>query len=78
MYGGQYYGAQAGFNVWNPAAYNEDNSIAQIWVVGGNGKALSSVEAGWIRVSFGQPNIPRKYDYFTFLFTKSYIELYEN
>ncbi|BBG98888.1 Protein of Unknown Function D [Prunus dulcis] len=51
LYGGEYYGAQAGFNVWNPAAYNEDNSIAQIWVVRGNGKALNSVEAGWIRMN---------------------------
>ncbi|KAI5336883.1 hypothetical protein L3X38_016152 [Prunus dulcis] len=51
LHGGEYYGAKAEFNVWNPAAYNKDNSLARVWVGRGSGKALSSVEAGWIRMN---------------------------
>ena len=51
--GSKYYGTQATLNVWNPASFNNEHSIAQIWISDGDGKARSTIEAGWM-VSFSQ------------------------
>ncbi|KAL0010227.1 hypothetical protein SO802_005335, partial [Lithocarpus litseifolius] len=45
--GGQYYGARASLNVWNPVVYDGDVSIAQIWVTAGPSNDINSIEAGW-------------------------------
>ncbi|OMO66441.1 hypothetical protein COLO4_30570 [Corchorus olitorius] len=45
---GNYYGASAKLNVWHPATFNGEFSLAQFWVLGGEGAELNSMEAGWI------------------------------
>ncbi|KAK9923531.1 hypothetical protein M0R45_031943 [Rubus argutus] len=46
---GQYYGAHASLNVWSPLSVDQENSISQIWVVGGHEQQgnSSTIEAGW-------------------------------
>ncbi|KAH9713147.1 NEP-interacting protein 1 [Citrus sinensis] len=44
---GNYYGARATINVWNPLTNFGELSIAQIWVLAGDGNELNSLEAGW-------------------------------
>ncbi|XVE88763.1 hypothetical protein DITRI_Ditri19aG0095100 [Diplodiscus trichospermus] len=45
---GNYFGASAWFNVWNPATFNGEFSLAQIWVLSGHEDELNSMEAGWL------------------------------
>ncbi|EXC07671.1 hypothetical protein L484_003115 [Morus notabilis] len=47
--GGKYYGVQANINVWTPTTYSSEYSLAQLWVLSGEGENLNSVEAGWMR-----------------------------
>ncbi|KAG9455597.1 hypothetical protein H6P81_000105 [Aristolochia fimbriata] len=49
--GGQYYGAKAVINLWNPSVEGErEFSLSQLWVLGGSYTTndLNSVEAGWM------------------------------
>ncbi|XP_059446622.1 protein neprosin-like [Corylus avellana] len=46
--GGNYYGAHASINVWNPATYTGEISIAQIWLASGPKNLLNTIEAGWL------------------------------
>lgn len=48
---GNYFGASAWLNVWKPATFNSEFSLAQIWVWSGQGDEVNAVEAGW-QVSF--------------------------
>ncbi|KAI5084660.1 hypothetical protein GOP47_0000829 [Adiantum capillus-veneris] len=47
--GGQYYGAKANINVWNPSVQaSNEFSLSQIWILGGSfNNDLNSIEAGW-------------------------------
>jgi hypothetical protein len=40
-------GADAWFNVWSPTVKPHEESLSQLWVVGGDGKTKQTVEAGW-------------------------------
>jgi hypothetical protein len=40
------WGAETYINIWNPAAVSTEHSIAQIWVSGGTGFDLQTLEAG--------------------------------
>ncbi|XP_071718748.1 protein neprosin-like [Rutidosis leptorrhynchoides] len=46
---GEYYGAKATMNVWNPKIQQiNEFSLSQIWILGGSfGSDLNSIEAGW-------------------------------
>ncbi|CAN1162424.1 hypothetical protein LINPERHAP2_LOCUS24500 [Linum perenne] len=46
--GENYYGGTAKFNVWTPVTIAPDLSLAQMWVLTGDGPDLNSVEAGWM------------------------------
>ncbi|XP_024524485.1 uncharacterized protein LOC9654542 [Selaginella moellendorffii] len=44
--GGEYYGARASINVWNPAVEgNSEFSLSQVWIL--SGSIGNSIEAGW-------------------------------
>ncbi|KAM4111027.1 hypothetical protein ACJW30_05G036700 [Castanea mollissima] len=45
--GGIFYGGRAILNVWNPAVYNREFSIAEMWIAAGPDKEINTVEAGW-------------------------------
>ncbi|KAL4280559.1 hypothetical protein GQ457_03G041310 [Hibiscus cannabinus] len=45
--GGNIFGASGRLNVWKPATFNGELSLAQIWVVTGRGVEVNTVEAGW-------------------------------
>ncbi|XP_068655252.1 protein neprosin-like [Aristolochia californica] len=46
--GGSYKGTQVSINVWNPPVKRgETFSLAQLWVVNGQGQNLNTIEAGW-------------------------------
>ena len=49
MEGGQYYGAKATLNVWEPKIQQPNEfSLSQIWILGGSfASDLNSIEAGW-------------------------------
>ena len=50
--GGNFHGAHATINVWQPTVSNNGEvSIGQIWVVAGPDDKVNTMEAGW-RVSF--------------------------
>ena len=57
MNSGNYYGGHAAINLWRPLTMDGDFSLAQIWVVAGQGKELNTVEAGW-RVSLSTKYSP--------------------
>ncbi len=40
------WGAETYINIWNPATNTNEHSIAQIWVSGGSGTGLQTLEAG--------------------------------
>lgn len=43
-------GGEAYINLWNPyVELNSEASIMQLWVVGGSGSSLETIEAGWIK-----------------------------
>ncbi|KAK8988707.1 hypothetical protein V6N11_030086 [Hibiscus sabdariffa] len=44
---GNYFGASARFNLWKPATFNGEFSLAQIWIVAGHGQETNSLKAGW-------------------------------
>ncbi|GLT69272.1 hypothetical protein SLA2020_414340 [Shorea laevis] len=44
---GDYYGAHAKINVWQPLTMNGDVSISQIWIVAGSEADVNTIEAGW-------------------------------
>ncbi|CAN1162427.1 hypothetical protein LINPERHAP2_LOCUS24502, partial [Linum perenne] len=46
--GENYYGGTSKFNVWTPVTIAPDLSLAQMWVLTGDGPNLNSVEAGWM------------------------------
>ncbi|KAL5757656.1 hypothetical protein ACOSP7_020267 [Xanthoceras sorbifolium] len=49
--GDNFYGAHTFSNVWHPATYNDEYSIAQIWVIAGNAKDqdhFDALEVGWV------------------------------
>lgn len=47
--GYNYIGAQADINVWNPVVdLGDDYTTAQIWLNGGPGDRVESVESGWM------------------------------
>lgn len=48
LVGGQYYGARATINVWNPETYQGEFSFAQIWVGSGEGDEANTMEVGWL------------------------------
>src|SRR5262249_9230467 len=41
------FGADSWLNVWSPAVVDHEMSLSQIWVVGGDGGAKQTAEAGW-------------------------------
>ncbi|XP_062162939.1 protein neprosin-like [Alnus glutinosa] len=45
---GNYHGASAFINVWNPTVNDDEVSIAQIWLTSGPSDLLNTIEAGWI------------------------------
>ncbi|CAJ2636197.1 unnamed protein product [Trifolium pratense] len=47
--GGEFYGAKATINLWNPHIESPNEfSLAQIWIVSGTyGKDINTIEAGW-------------------------------
>ncbi|GMI82113.1 hypothetical protein like AT2G44220 [Hibiscus trionum] len=61
--GGNYFGASARFNVWKPATFNDEISLAEMWVVAGNGNELNSLEAGW--QTYTALNYTRSFIYWT-------------
>ncbi|KAH9713135.1 NEP-interacting protein 1 [Citrus sinensis] len=63
LVGGQYYGARATINVWNPATYQGEFSFAQIWVGSGEGDEANTMEVGWL-VNNGE-NKTRLFTYWT-------------
>jgi len=44
---GDYYGAHAKINVWQPLTMNGEVSISQIWIIAGSEVDLNTIEAGW-------------------------------
>ncbi|CAL1360649.1 unnamed protein product [Linum trigynum] len=50
---GTYYGATGNLNVWSPATFGLEFSLAQAWVTDGDGQDYNSVEAGWISDGYG-------------------------
>ncbi|KAI3910682.1 hypothetical protein MKW92_004283, partial [Papaver armeniacum] len=45
---GNFLGAQAKINLWNPVMeIPSEESISQIWVAAGNGDDLNTIEARW-------------------------------
>ena len=57
-------GGRSFINVWNPSlGPNQRHSISQIWIVGGSGSSLQTVECGW-RVYPGSVH-PRLFIYWT-------------
>ena len=60
------WGAQTTINLWKPAVDADDISISQLWVFGGTGNDLQTVEAGYIADprSFHDPE-PRLFIYST-------------
>jgi hypothetical protein len=46
--GGNYLGARAFLNVWNPATNDGDISIAQVGLRSGPSDLLNTIEAGWM------------------------------
>ncbi|XP_022714533.1 uncharacterized protein LOC111274162 [Durio zibethinus] len=61
---GNYFGVSAWLNVWNPATFDTEFSLAQIWVVSGREySVLNTVEAGWITNS--DQNQTRLFIYWT-------------
>ncbi|KAL3537235.1 hypothetical protein ACH5RR_000601 [Cinchona calisaya] len=64
---GKYYGAKATINAWNPKVQDDnDFSLSQIWIVGGSGPNLNTIEVGWIVFPglFGDSNT-RLFTYWT-------------
>ncbi|KDP40819.1 hypothetical protein JCGZ_24818 [Jatropha curcas] len=61
--GGNFLGAQARLNVWNPATFGTEVSSAQIWVVAGRDQGLNFIQAGW-KVNKGEKDT-RFYSYWT-------------
>ncbi|XP_022714534.1 uncharacterized protein LOC111274163 [Durio zibethinus] len=52
VFDGNYFGAAAWLNVWNPATFGREFSLAQIWVVSGEEfSEYNTIEAGWITKS---------------------------
>ncbi|KAK8988706.1 hypothetical protein V6N11_030085 [Hibiscus sabdariffa] len=47
LLGGNLFGASGRLNVWKPATFNGQFSLAQIWVVADHGTGTNTVEAGW-------------------------------
>ncbi|XVF25079.1 hypothetical protein REPUB_Repub13aG0182900 [Reevesia pubescens] len=45
---GNYFGVSGRFNIWNPATFDGELSLAQIWVLSGPRAELNTVEAGWL------------------------------
>ncbi|KAI3920792.1 hypothetical protein MKW98_005618 [Papaver atlanticum] len=45
---GNFLGAQAKINLWNPVIeIPSESSFSKIWVIAGGGDDLNTVEAGW-------------------------------
>ncbi|KAK8581181.1 hypothetical protein V6N12_071416 [Hibiscus sabdariffa] len=47
LLGGNFFGASGRLNVWKPATFDGEFSLAQIWVVADRGPEANTVEAGW-------------------------------
>lgn len=49
MSDGEYFGAQAAFNVWRPYVESQSEfSLSQMWLASGTyGNDLNTIEAGW-------------------------------
>ncbi|XP_068646325.1 protein neprosin-like [Aristolochia californica] len=46
--GGTYQGTQVSINVWNPQVkQGETFSLAQLWIINGQGQNLNTIEVGW-------------------------------
>ncbi|VVB03328.1 unnamed protein product [Arabis nemorensis] len=45
---GKFYGTEVAINLWKPyVQIPKEFSLAQIWVVSGNGSTLNTIEACW-------------------------------
>ncbi|KAK8678731.1 hypothetical protein V6N13_144218 [Hibiscus sabdariffa] len=60
---GNYFGASARFNLWKPATFNGEFSLAQIWIVAGHGQETNSLKAGWR--TYPETNYTRLFIYWT-------------
>ncbi|GLJ25780.1 hypothetical protein SUGI_0493600 [Cryptomeria japonica] len=67
--GGEYYGAKASLNVWEPHIEAPGEfSLSQMWVLSGSfdGSDLNSIEAGWqVSPELYGDNMPRLFTYWT-------------
>ncbi|XP_022714531.1 uncharacterized protein LOC111274160 [Durio zibethinus] len=61
---GNYFGVAAWLNVWNPATFDSEFSLAQIWLVSGREFSVyNTIEAGWINKADQKPT--RSFIYWT-------------
>ncbi|VVB03330.1 unnamed protein product [Arabis nemorensis] len=45
--GGNFFGSKASLNIWKPSVATNEFSLAQTWLVSGDGGSLNTIEAGW-------------------------------
>ncbi|KAG7574856.1 Neprosin activation peptide [Arabidopsis suecica] len=64
---GKFYGTEAAINLWKPnVQIPKEFSLAQTWVVSGNGSSLNTIEAGWqVYPELYDDNNPRFFVYWT-------------
>ncbi len=67
------WGAQSTFNLWTPAVAPNSFSLSQLWIFGGTGNALQTVEAGYTADRFRHPD-----DADSRLFIYSTTDAYQN
>ncbi|KAK8678735.1 hypothetical protein V6N13_144222 [Hibiscus sabdariffa] len=63
LLGGNFFGASGRLNVWKPATFDGEFSLAQIWVVADRGPEANTVEAGWQKLT--ETNNTRLFIYWT-------------
>jgi len=44
---GNFKGAHATINVWNPVVLDQEASFSQIWLTAGPRETVNTIEAGW-------------------------------
>ncbi|KAL9302753.1 putative neprosin [Arabidopsis thaliana] len=64
---GKFYGTEVAINLWKPyVQIPKEFSLAQTWVVSGNGSSLNTIEAGWqVYPELYDDNNPRLFVYWT-------------
>ncbi|KAF5776206.1 putative neprosin [Helianthus annuus] len=64
---GEFYGAKALLNVWQPNVSKYDFSLSQIWVLGDvPNRPVNSIEAGWhVSPNVHKDSLPRLFTYWT-------------